>query len=161
MSQQNAIMEAFAQALAPHMGAVLKASGTPDAVYAYSEGGLFGSCKNDPVLINAMVGPTGYMGRMQWIGTITENPVVESLTYISSSTYSQSGYCGDCGKPTIRRCAPRGHGYSLPRNVATTITNRRRYADHRPSGPERHSQRPRPPGSGPAAPPASVSVRSS
>jgi len=105
MTQEAAIMGALARALAPHMGGVLKASGTPDAIYAYSEGGLFGSCKNDPVLINAMVGPTGYMGRLQWVGTMTENPVVESLTYIGSSTYAQSGACADCGKPTIRRCA--------------------------------------------------------
>ncbi len=103
--QQDAVMAALAQAIAPHLGAVVKASGTPITTYAYEEGGLFGSCKNDPVLINALVGLHGYMGKMQWTGTIHENPITESLTSISSSTYAQASMCYDCGKPCIKRCA--------------------------------------------------------
>lgn len=102
------VLQALATALAPLMtgkGAVRKADGTPVSTYLYSEGGLFGSCKNDPVLINAMVGPMGYEAKLQWFGTIFENPIVESLTYIGHSTYAQATVCGDCGVPTIRRCA--------------------------------------------------------
>jgi hypothetical protein len=100
------MMQALAQAMAPYMpGAVSKASGTPITTYLYEEGGLFGTCKNDPVLINAMVGPTGYEKKLQFFGTDSENPIVESLTYISSSGYAQATSCGDCGTPTIRRCA--------------------------------------------------------
>lgn len=102
---QNQLMQALASALAPHMGGVTKADGTPVTTYAYTEGGLFGTCKQDPVLINAMVGPYGYMGKLQWIGTDVENPIVQSLTYIGTSGYSQSDACGACGTPTIQRCA--------------------------------------------------------
>ena len=106
MNGQPDVMQALAKALAPHMGgAVAKASGTPVSTYLYSEGGLFGSCKNDPVLINAVVGPMGYEAKLQWFGTIFENPIVESLTYIGTSTYAQSTVCGDCGVPEIRRCS--------------------------------------------------------
>ena len=101
---QNQLMQALAQALAPHMG-VGKADGTPIETYGYSEGGLFGTCKQDPVLINAMVGPYGYMSKLDWVGTDVENPIVQSLTYMGSSGYSQSTACAACGTPTIRRCA--------------------------------------------------------
>ena len=104
--EQNQIMQGLAQALAPYMGgAVGKASGTPITTYAYSEGGLFGSCKNDPVLINALVGPQGYEAKLQFQSTMTENPIVESLTRIASTGYAQSTSCADCGTPTIQRCA--------------------------------------------------------
>lgn len=105
--ENNQLIEALAAAIKPYLAksAVLKASGTPDGTYLYSEGGLFGSCKNDPVLINAMVGPYGYMGKLNWVGTDVQHPHVESLTYIGTSGYDQSGSCSDCGKPTIRRCA--------------------------------------------------------
>jgi len=86
-------------------GAVGKASGTPVTTYLYSEGGLFGSGKQDPVLINALVGPMGYESKLLFTGTKTENPIVQSLTYIGSSTYAQSTSCYDCGKPIIERCA--------------------------------------------------------
>lgn len=108
MSGQIDLISALAQALAPYLpgGALAKASGapvTPPDIYA--EGGLFGSCKNDPVLINAIVGPTGYMSRMRWTGDIFENPITESLTYIGSTGYAQESQCADCGKPIIKRCA--------------------------------------------------------
>ena len=99
---ENDIIKALGQML---LGQVQKASGTPVTTYAYSEGGLFGSCKQDPVLINAMVGPMGYESKLQFVGTETENPIVQSLTYIGSSGYDQSSVCGDCGTPTIYRCA--------------------------------------------------------
>ena len=96
------ILNALAGLLA---GQVQKASGTAISTYAYSEGGLFGSCKQDPVLINALVGPMGYEAKLQFVGTRTENPIVQSLTSIASSGYSQSTTCYDCGTPTIKRCA--------------------------------------------------------
>jgi len=106
MQQQNAVMQALAQALAPYLqGGVARADGTPVTTYGYSEGGLFGTCKQDPVLINAMVGPYGYMGKMRWLGTDTENPITQSLTYIGSSGYGQTTACSACGTPTIKRCA--------------------------------------------------------
>ena len=99
---ENDVLKALASLLS---GAVQKASGTPITTYAYSEGGLFGSCKQDPVLINALVGPHGYESKLQFVGTATENPIVQSLTRIASSGYDQSTSCGDCGTPVIQRCA--------------------------------------------------------
>jgi hypothetical protein len=87
------------------LGQVQKASGAPITTYAYSEGGLFGSCKQDPVLINALVGPMGYESKLQFVGTATENPIVQSLAYIGSSGYTQASSCADCGTPEIKRCA--------------------------------------------------------
>lgn len=86
------------------MGQVNKASGTPISTYMYSEGGLFGSAKEDPALINAMVGPHGYESKLLFQGTKTENPIVTSLTCIESSGYDQATSCYDCGKPTISKC---------------------------------------------------------
>ena len=83
---------------------IAKASGTPISTYLYSEGGLFGSAKQDPALINAMVGPFGYESKLIFMGTKTENPIVTSLTCITSSGYSQSTSCYDCGKPSIAKC---------------------------------------------------------
>jgi hypothetical protein len=106
--QQNDVMSALAQALAPYLsgGMLAKATGNPVIPPdIYAEGGLFGSCKNDPVLINAIVGPIGYMARMRWTGDIFENPITESLTFIRSTGYDQTGLCDDCGKPYIKRCA--------------------------------------------------------
>jgi hypothetical protein len=104
---QNELLSGLAQALAPFMGggALGKADGTPVTTYAYSEGGLFGSCKNDPVLINALVGPMGYEAKLQFVGTSTENPIVESLTRIVSTGYDQASSCADCGTPRIYRCS--------------------------------------------------------
>jgi len=101
-------MSALAQALAPYLsgGMLAKATGNPVVPPdIYAEGGLFGSCKNDPVLINAIVGPTGYMKSLRWVGNKLDNPITESLTYIGSTGYSQEGLCADCGKPVIKRCA--------------------------------------------------------
>jgi len=102
--EQNELVQAFADALIKS-GAIGKASGTPVSTYAYSEGGLFGSCKQDPVLINALVSPMGYEAKLQFQGTETENPIVQSLSYIGSTTYAQASSCADCGKPEIKRCA--------------------------------------------------------
>ena len=99
---EHEIMKAFVDLI---RGGVAKASGTPITTYMYSEGGLFGSSKQDPVLINAIVGPAGYESKLQFVGTRSENPIVQSLTYIGSSGYSQSTTCYDCGKPEIKRCA--------------------------------------------------------
>lgn len=99
---ENDVMKAFVDLI---RGQVQKASGTPISTYAYSEGGLFGSCKQDPVLINALVGPMGYEAKLQFVGTATENPIVQSLTQIESGGYAQESVCADCGAPTIKRCA--------------------------------------------------------
>jgi len=99
---QNDVMKALSNLL---YGEVMKATGNPITTYAYSEGGLFGSCKQDPVLINAMVGPMGYESKLQFVPTATENPIVQSLTSISSASYAQATSCGDCGVPSIQRCA--------------------------------------------------------
>lgn len=101
---QNQLVQAFADAMV-RSGAIGKASGSPISTYAYSEGGLFGSCKQDPVLINALVGPMGYEAKLQFQGTKTENPIVQTLTYIGSSGYAQASSCADCGTPEIKRCA--------------------------------------------------------
>lgn len=102
------LAQAFARLLndaAAGGGLVKKASGTPISTYAYNTGGLFGVCSTHPWLINAMVGPMGYEGKLNWFGSETESENVQSLTYIGSSGYDQTGKCGDCGTPTIRRCA--------------------------------------------------------
>lgn len=100
----NAMVAAFATAL-KGQAAVAKADGTPVTTYLYSEGGLFGTAKQDPVLINAMVGPFGVMGALDWIGVDHENPIYQSITRITTSGTAQSTACGDCGTPTILRCA--------------------------------------------------------
>ncbi len=101
-AEQMKILETLATAFAP----LAKASGTPAVPPdLYANGGLFGACSHDPVLINAVVGPFGYMGRLAWRGEIYENPIVEALTYVGSTGYSQSGDCADCGKPVVKRCA--------------------------------------------------------
>lgn len=103
----NELIKALANALAPHMGnGLVKADGTPDVdAYTYAAGGLFGTCDADPVLINAMVGPFGYGGVIPWSEADTENEIVDQITYIGSSGYSQSDDCAACGTPTIRKCA--------------------------------------------------------
>ena len=82
-----------------------RASGTPDVVNLYGANGLFGTCAHHPTIVNAMVGPMGIEGRLQWVGSIDENPIYEALTYIGTTSTDQSSGCADCGKPTIRRCA--------------------------------------------------------
>lgn len=82
-----------------------RASGTPDVGGLYVEGGLFGTCKHDPVLVNALVGPSGFEGKLRWVGTDTENPIYEALVWIGTSTHAQDGVCADCGKPEELRCA--------------------------------------------------------
>lgn len=100
------LIQALAKALQPHLGPVVRADGTPDvATYMYENGGLFGTCDADPTLINAMVGPFGYMGALRWVGSKLENEIVDSITYIGSSSYAQASDCADCGTPVIRKCA--------------------------------------------------------
>lgn len=106
--EQNAVLQGLAQAIAPYLpsnGALLKATGTPNADYIYQGGGLFGTCAHNPALINAMVGPYGYMSKLRWVGLMDLSPIVKSITYIGSTGDEQSTGCGDCGKPIIRRCA--------------------------------------------------------
>lgn len=86
-------------------GHAIRASGTADVGSLYDEGGLFGTCKQDPTVINAMVGPIGYEGRLLWRGSKFTTPIYQSLTYIGTTTTAQSSGCADCGKPVERRCA--------------------------------------------------------
>lgn len=83
----------------------IRATGTPSG-YApiYGEGGLFGICGIDPVLINACVGPMGIEGALRWRGSNILHPMYDALTRISSSGYGQSGDCADCGKPSLKEC---------------------------------------------------------
>lgn len=104
----NDVIQALAQALAPHLGRgpVARATGTPDTGYAlYSAGGLFGTCDSDPTLINALVSPFGYGAVLTWMGSKLENEITDSFTCIESSTYDQSTDCAACGKPTLYKCA--------------------------------------------------------
>lgn len=83
----------------------IRASGTADVSSLYDEGGLFGTAKQDPVIINAMVGPIGFSRHLMWRGVDWTTPVYQTLTYIGTSTTAQASGCADCGKPTERRCA--------------------------------------------------------
>lgn len=82
-----------------------RATGSPDVGSLYAEGGLFGTCKQHPVLFNAIVGPMGFEGVLHWYGTRNENPVYQSLVYVGTTTTDQAGVCADCGKPIELRCA--------------------------------------------------------
>ena len=82
-----------------------RASGTPSGLQLYAEGGLFGSCKHNPTLINALVNPQGIDKVLTWVGTDVENPIYEAITYIGSTGYAQAGKCDSCGKPVEKRCA--------------------------------------------------------
>ena len=86
-------------------GRAIRASGTPDVSSIYDEGGLFGTCKQDPTVINAMVGPVGYESKLMWRGSKFTTPIYQALTYIGTTTTAQSSGCADCGKPLERRCA--------------------------------------------------------
>lgn len=87
-------------------GPAMRARGTSDDLSPlYGSGGLFGICGNDPVLINAIVGPAGYEKVLTWQGTDIETPIFDALTYIGSSGYSQTGACSDCGEPSFKACA--------------------------------------------------------
>ena len=75
----------------------VRASGTPDVGSLYAEGGLFGTCKQDPTLVNAIVGPEGFEKVLRWFGTDIENPIYQSLTYIGTTSTAQASECADCG----------------------------------------------------------------
>lgn len=83
----------------------VRAAGAADVGSIYDEGGLFGTCKQDPTVINAMIGPIGYEGKLLWRGTNVTTPIYQSLTYIGTTTTAQASGCADCGKPLERRCA--------------------------------------------------------
>lgn len=86
-------------------GGDVRASGTADVSSMYDEGGLFGTCKQDPTIVNAMVGPVGFSRRLMWRGVDWTTPVYQALTYIGTTGTAQASDCADCGKPTERRCA--------------------------------------------------------
>lgn len=107
MSQQQELLRMAQQLLAAAGGGpVARATGTPYAgPHTYESGGLFGTCDADDTLINATVGPFGYMAALRWVPTIIENEIVDSLTDIQSSGYAQSTDCASCGTPTFKKCA--------------------------------------------------------
>jgi hypothetical protein len=84
----------------------VRADGTPDTPYApiYGPGGLFGVCGDDPTLFNATIGPIGVERILTWVGSVETDPTYSALTGISSSGYSQSGKCTDCGTPDFTVC---------------------------------------------------------
>ena len=87
-------------------GGAYRATGIPSGTSPmYGAGGFFGVCDMDPVLVNAIVGPTGFERVMRWIPSDTESDKYDALTYIGSSGYAQSGMCSDCGYPNFRECA--------------------------------------------------------
>jgi hypothetical protein len=110
-------MQALAQAIGPYLSGEkqaggghipfgLKASGTPSATAPlYVNGGLFGRCDGTSDLINAMVGPIGYEGHLDWIGTDTEREFVDALTSITETGSEQSAACGDCISLSLQACA--------------------------------------------------------
>lgn len=118
-------MQALAKALGPYMsgekqqsiphgidprfgGAAygLKADGTPsNTAYLYNTGGLFGRCDGPDVLLNAMVGPIGFEGMLDWVGSTAQNEFVDVLKAISESGSEQSSVCGDCITISVTACA--------------------------------------------------------
>jgi hypothetical protein len=103
------VLEALALALGPYLsqqaGRGIKASGVPDVnAPLYQSGGLFGRCDGPSVLINAMVGPIGYEGHLDWIGTRNEREIVDALTDISESGSEQNANCGDCVSVSLSAC---------------------------------------------------------
>jgi len=84
----------------------MKAAGTPDPnAYLYSRGGLFGRCDGTADLINALVGPIGFEGALDWIGTDTEREFVDALAAVSETGNEQNAVCGDCVRVNVTSCA--------------------------------------------------------
>jgi len=109
---EQTLIQALAQALSPHLQngpqlyTGMKASGTPSQnAYLYDAGGLFGRCDGPAMLVNAMVGPMGFEGAMNWYGTNTQREFVDALTDIVISAGEQSTQCGDCRSVSLRACA--------------------------------------------------------
>lgn len=88
------LARALGQYLTPSVGQ--KAAGTPIGSYLYEAGGLFGRCDGAMTLVNALVGPIGYEGKLLWAGTNTEKEFVDAWTDITISSGEQSAVCGDC-----------------------------------------------------------------
>jgi hypothetical protein len=82
----------------------MRATGVADAVPIYTAGGLFGVPGVDPVLVNAMVNPTGIDRVLTWVESRETNPMFDALVYVGTSGTTQGSFCGDCGKPNFREC---------------------------------------------------------
>jgi hypothetical protein len=81
----------------------VKASGNPSSdAYMYVNGGLFGRCDGNPVLVNALVGPIGFEAVLDWVGSDTEREFFDAWTGIPDTGNEQSTVCGDC--PTVDLC---------------------------------------------------------
>jgi hypothetical protein len=122
MSQSNA--QALAEALGPYLSGEkhveykgyvpnglghlqnYKATGNPSSdAYLYVNGGLFGRCDGNPVLVNALVGPIGFESVLDWVGTNTEREFFDAWTGIPDTGNEQSTACGDCPTVDLEACA--------------------------------------------------------
>lgn len=85
--------------------AAFRATGVPGGTSPmYGLGGLFGVCDADPTVINAMVGPIGVERALTWRGSDVQSPLYDSLVWMGSSGFDQTGLCADCGKPSFKEC---------------------------------------------------------
>jgi hypothetical protein len=122
MSRSNA--QALAEALGPYLSGEkhveykgyvpnglghlqnYKATGNPSSdAYLYVNGGLFGRCDGNPVLVNALVGPIGFESVLDWVGTNTEREFFDAWTGIPDTGNEQSTACGDCPTVDLQACA--------------------------------------------------------
>jgi hypothetical protein len=83
-----------------------KATGNPSSdAYLYVNGGLFGRCDGNPVLVNALVGPVGFEAVLDWVGSNTEREYFDAWTGIPDTGNEQSTACGDCPTVDLQSCA--------------------------------------------------------
>jgi hypothetical protein len=83
-----------------------KATGNPSSdAYLYVNGGLFGRCDGNPQLVNALVGPIGFEGVLDWVGSNTEREFFDAWTGIPDTGNEQSTVCGDCPTVDLQACA--------------------------------------------------------
>lgn len=89
-------------AVRPVNGGAYRASGSPDSIPMYGEGGLFAVSGMHPQVVSAIVNPIGVERILQWVGNTEMNPIYDALVDIQSSTTAQSSGCADCGKPSFK-----------------------------------------------------------
>lgn len=79
-----------------------RATGAPDSLPIYGQGGLFGVCGMDPQVVAAVVNPTGVERILRWIGTDITHPIYDALVDIQSTGFDQASGCAPCGKPSFK-----------------------------------------------------------
>ena len=84
----------------------MKADGTPStSPDIYAENGLFGRCDGNMTLVNAMVGPVGFEGMLNWRGTDTQREMTDALVEVSESGTEQTAACGNCKTASLKAAA--------------------------------------------------------